>query len=66
MFSASDLIFLLKGMQNTWQEVWRQRLPGKAGANKVNFAGGDLQEGIYLYKVETNKETFTGRMVLHR
>jgi predicted AAA+ superfamily ATPase len=21
-----DLIFLLKGMQNTWQEVWRQRL----------------------------------------
>ena len=22
----SDLIFLLKGMQNTWQEVWRQRL----------------------------------------
>jgi predicted AAA+ superfamily ATPase len=22
----SDLMFLLKGMQNTWQEVWRQRL----------------------------------------
>lgn len=22
----NDLIFLLKGMQNTWQEVWRQRL----------------------------------------
>lgn len=22
----SDLIFLLKGMQNTWQEVWRERL----------------------------------------
>jgi len=24
--NPSDLIFLLKGMQNTWQEVWRQRL----------------------------------------
>jgi|HubBroStandDraft_6_1064221.scaffolds.fasta_scaffold00021_32 predicted AAA+ superfamily ATPase len=24
--NADDLIFLLKGMQNTWQEVWRQRL----------------------------------------
>lgn len=22
----NDLVFLLKGMQNTWQEVWRQRL----------------------------------------
>jgi hypothetical protein len=22
----NDMIFLLKGMQNTWQEVWRQRL----------------------------------------
>lgn len=48
------------------EEVWSQRMQGKAGANKVNFDGGDLQEGIYLYKVETNKETFTGRMVLHR
>ena len=48
------------------EEVWSQRLQVKAGANKVNFDGGDLQEGIYLYKVETSKETFTGRMVLHR
>lgn len=28
----NDLIFLLKGMQNTWQEVWRQRLgPAERG-----------------------------------
>jgi len=26
MPDPNDLIFLLKGMQNTWQEVWRQRL----------------------------------------
>ncbi|HBX76763.1 MAG TPA: AAA+ family ATPase, partial [Acidimicrobiaceae bacterium] len=26
MPDPNDLVFLLKGMQNTWQEVWRQRL----------------------------------------
>jgi hypothetical protein len=48
------------------EELWKQRVQGKAGANKVPFESGDLQEGVYLYKVESGKDTFTGRMVIHR
>ncbi len=47
-------------------ELWKTRINGKGGVNKVNFDGGHLPEGVYLYKIETNKETFTGRMILHR
>ena len=32
MPDPNDLVFLLKGMQNTWQEVWRQRLGQAEGA----------------------------------
>lgn len=48
------------------EELWSQTLQGKAGTNKLPFEGGDLQDGVYLFKVESGKETFTGRMVLHR
>jgi hypothetical protein len=39
---------------------------GKIGANRVNFESGSLPEGVYLYKVQSGKDTFTGRMVLNR
>jgi hypothetical protein len=48
------------------EEVWTQRLDGKAGQNKVSFEGGDLPAGVYLYKVESGAGTFTGRMALQR
>ncbi|MCB0764093.1 MAG: T9SS type A sorting domain-containing protein [Flavobacteriales bacterium] len=47
-------------------ELWSNVIAGKAGANKVLFDGNDLQDGIYLYKVESGKNSYTGRMVLHR
>lgn len=48
------------------EEIWKQTTQGKVGVNKLSFEAGELQEGIYLYKVRSGKETFTGRMVLHR
>lgn len=48
------------------EELWSQKINGKAGVNKIPFESGDLQEGVYLYKVESGSATFTGRMVLHR
>lgn len=48
------------------EELWSQTVHGKAGMNRIPFDSDNLQEGIYLYKVGAGKETFTGRMVLHR
>ncbi|MCW5898650.1 MAG: T9SS type A sorting domain-containing protein [Flavobacteriales bacterium] len=48
------------------EELWKQTLHGKAGINRIPFENRDLQEGVYLYKVESGKEAFTGRMVLQR
>lgn len=48
------------------EELWTQRVQAKAGANKVTFEGGDLPAGVYLYKVESGSDTFTGRMALQR
>lgn len=48
------------------EELWMQRVQAKAGANKVTFDGGDLPAGVYLYKVESGSDTFTGRMALQR
>jgi hypothetical protein len=47
-------------------ELWNQRVQGKAGLNRVPFEASQLQEGVYLYKVETGREAFTGRMMLSR
>ncbi len=47
-------------------ELWTQKVHGRAGSNKIPFESGTFQEGVYLYKVQTGKESFTGRMVLHR
>jgi hypothetical protein len=48
------------------EELWAQKVQAKAGQNKIPFDGGSLPEGVYLYKVESGKESFTGRMVLNR
>lgn len=48
------------------EELWAQHIQGKTGLNKVPFESGDLQEGVYLYKIRSGKETFTGRMVVYR
>jgi hypothetical protein len=48
------------------EEMWMQEVQGKMGANRVNFESGSLPEGVYLYKVQSGKDTFTGRMVLNR
>ncbi|MBL7940547.1 MAG: T9SS type A sorting domain-containing protein [Flavobacteriales bacterium] len=48
------------------EELWTQRVQAKAGANKVVFEGGELPAGVYLYKVESGSETYTGRMALQR
>lgn len=48
------------------EELWSQNIQAKTGLNKVPFDSGSLQEGVYLYKIRSGKETFTGRMVLYR
>lgn len=39
---------------------------GRPGLNRIAFERSDLQEGVYLYKVEAGGEVFTGRMMLNR
>ncbi len=39
---------------------------GKAGLNRITIERSDLQEGVYLYKLEAGGEVFTGRMMLSR
>lgn len=48
------------------EELWSRTVAGKAGLNRVPFERGNLQDGVYLYKVETGRDAFTGRMVLNR
>ncbi len=48
------------------EELHSVRMAGRAGMNKVPFESTTLQEGVYLYKVESGGEMFTGRMMLSR
>lgn len=48
------------------EELWSSRVQARAGINKVAFEAATLPEGVYLYKVETGRDTFTGRMLLNR
>jgi hypothetical protein len=48
------------------EELWATDLQGRAGANRVPFEAGQLQEGVYLFRVSTGNDTHTGRMVLNR
>lgn len=47
-------------------ELWSLRTSGKAGRNRVGFDAGSLAEGVYLYKVESGRTSFTGRMMVSR
>lgn len=47
-------------------ELWSYRIMGKAGHNRVPFEASALPEGVYLYKVESGRESFTGRMMVSR
>ncbi|MBK7382745.1 MAG: T9SS type A sorting domain-containing protein [Flavobacteriales bacterium] len=48
------------------EQLWSQRTVGKAGMNKIPFEAGELQEGVYLFKVESGTESFTGRLMVSR
>ncbi len=48
------------------EELWSQTVQSKVGLNKVLFEGGDLPAGVYLYKIESGANTYTGRMALQR
>ncbi len=58
---ATITVFNLVGKQ-----VWRQTVQGKAGSNRIPFMAGNLENGIYLFHVETTGGTSTGRMVVNR
>lgn len=47
-------------------EVRSMRVAGKAGLNRVVLNAQGLQDGLYLYKLETGRTSFTGRMVVSR
>jgi hypothetical protein len=48
------------------EELWKETIEGKAGPNRVPFDAGRMDSGIYLYKVSSGNQTFTGRMVVNR
>lgn len=48
------------------EELWRRGVQGKAGVNRVNFEGVNLENGIYIYHVESAGTKFTGRMMVNR
>lgn len=48
------------------EELWSERMEARAGLNKMPFDASKLGSGVYLYKVETNGLTYTGRMVVNR
>lgn len=48
------------------EEVWDQSVQTKVGANRIPFEGGDLPDGVYLYKIQSGNDTYTGRMALQR
>lgn len=48
------------------EELYSLRTAGRMGVNRIPFESTTLQEGVYLYKVESGAEMFTGRMMLNR
>lgn len=48
------------------EKVFDQKVQGKTGVNKVPFEAGTLPDGVYLYRLQSGKDTFTGRMALNR
>ncbi|MCB0790249.1 MAG: T9SS type A sorting domain-containing protein [Flavobacteriales bacterium] len=53
-------VFNLIGEQLREAEMY-----GKPGVNRMLFNADGLEDGIYLYKLEADRTSFTGRMVLH-
>ncbi|MFN3874446.1 MAG: T9SS type A sorting domain-containing protein, partial [Flavobacteriales bacterium] len=47
-------------------EIWSSRTMAKAGRNRIPFEAGMLPEGVYLFKVDIGRESFTGRMMVSR
>jgi hypothetical protein len=48
------------------EEVWDQTVQTKMGVNRIPFEGADLPAGIYLYKIQSGNDAYTGRMALQR
>jgi hypothetical protein len=38
----------------------------QAGTHSVSFNGMDLSSGVYYYRLRTNDEVLTGRMILSK
>lgn len=48
------------------EEMWDDLVQTKVGVNKVVFEGAEFPAGVYLYKIESGSDTYTGRMALQR
>ncbi|HOY28309.1 MAG TPA: T9SS type A sorting domain-containing protein [Flavobacteriales bacterium] len=48
------------------EEMWNEVVETKVGQNRVPFDGAQFPAGVYLYKIESGSNTFTGRMALQR
>ncbi|MBL7963176.1 MAG: T9SS type A sorting domain-containing protein [Flavobacteriales bacterium] len=48
------------------EELWKEKVEGRPGLNRIPFESGKLQDGVYIYSVRAGDEQFTGRMVLNR
>lgn len=48
------------------EKLWNRSIAAKAGLNRVPFEMNELENGIYIYRVEAGTASFTGRMVVNR
>jgi|SRR5690606_16633440 len=48
------------------EKLWSRTVLAKSGMNRVPFEVNELENGIYIYHVEANGATFTGRMMVNR
>ena len=56
------VVLLVKNLLG--KTVFKQQIPSKIGNNSFIFYKDDLVSGIYLYTVQTEKETTTKRLII--
>jgi photosystem II stability/assembly factor-like uncharacterized protein len=65
-YSITERSFIKITIYNTLGEEVRKLVAEEkpAGLYEINFNGSDLQSGIYFYSLESNKYTYTRKMIL--
>jgi len=56
----------VKVMNLMGETVYSETVTASRGANKVNFAAGELPAGVYIYSVEFGGQKLTKRMIVNK